>query len=64
MPAVWKWADQQAYMIGAILILMGVFLLQFGGKHYLTSIFMINTFGMMCLILCLLFGIVMPTVTP
>jgi hypothetical protein len=43
---------------------MGIFLIHLGGKYYLTSIFVINSFGMMCLIMITLFAIVMPDSTP
>jgi len=64
MPALWRWADNYSYVIGAVLIVVGSGLIQFGGKHYLASIVTINTFGMMFLILFSLFGIVMPFSTP
>lgn len=64
MPALWRWADTYAYLIGALLIVVGSCLIQFGGKYYLASIVTINTFGMMFLVLFSLFGIVMPFSTP
>ena len=51
-------------MIGVLLIVLGVGLIQFGGKHYLASIVTINTIGMMFLVLFSIFGAVMPFSTP
>lgn len=64
MPALWRWAGNYAYIIGTILMLIGIALIQFGGKHYLASIVTINCLGMTFLVLFSMFGIVMPYSTP
>lgn len=64
MPALWRWAENWSYLIGAILMLLGVGLVQYGGKHFLASIVAINSLGMTFLVLFSMFGIVMPFSTP
>ena len=64
MPALWRWADNHCYLIGAVLMLIGFGLVQYGGKHYLASIVTINSLGMFCLMLFTLFGNFMPYSTP
>mmetsp|Transcript_4438 Transcript_4438/g.7558 ORF Transcript_4438/g.7558 Transcript_4438/m.7558 type:complete len:311 (+) Transcript_4438:493-1425(+) len=64
MPAFWRWVESNAYFVGGLLVLVGALLLQYGGKHYMASIFIISSFGQACVVLSLIFGLLMPESTP
>ena len=64
MPPVWRWIDSNHILICAILLIMGVSLLIFGGRYYLATMATISTFGMSCLLLVILYGFILPSTTP
>ena len=64
LTALWRWIEANRYIIGLFLLGVGVTLVEFGGKHYLASMFTISTFAMMVFVLTLLFYFVLPTTSP
>lgn len=64
IPPLWRWVDNNVYLLAATLVTLGSILLHMGGKHYIPSIGLINTFGMTCFMLTFLFTMIMPQSTP
>lgn len=64
MPALWRWTDANTYVIGALLILMGALLIQFGGKYDTASLCTIASFGNTCIVMLFLYGFILPDITP
>lgn len=64
LTALWRWVAANKPIIGIFLLSLGVVLVEFGGKHYLASMFTISTFAMMVFLLTILFYFVLPTTTP
>jgi hypothetical protein len=64
MPPVWRWVEQNRFLMCAVLVVVGGLLLAVGGRYYLATMATISTLGMTCLMLTLLYGLVMPTTTP
>jgi len=64
MPALWRWTDANNYLIGAVLILLGGCLIQFGGKYDTASLCIIASFGNFIVVMLFLFGVVLPDLTP
>lgn len=64
LTALWRWVAENRYFVGCVLLLLGALLCEFGGKHYLASMFTISTFAMMITIVTLLFSFIMPSSTP
>ena len=51
-------------LIAIVLILLGLCLIQFGGKYYMASMCITAAFLMTCIMMCILYGIVLPHSTP
>lgn len=64
MPPLWRWTSSNSILIAIVMIVLGYLLLQYGGKYFMASMCIIATFGMTCIILCVLYGLLMPSSTP
>lgn len=64
LPPLWKWTDQNHWLICAVLIVVGTTFLTVGGRYYLGTMAFVSTFGMSCLMLTFLYGFVLPHTTP
>ena len=64
LTALWRWVGNNSFLVGAFLIAIGCVLTEFGGKHYLASMFTISSFAMMITLIALLFSFILPTSTP
>lgn len=61
---LWRWVTNQKYLVAVLFCGLGGALLSYGGKHYMASIAIMATLNAIFVSLMLLFGKVMPNITP
>ena len=64
MPPLWRWASNNSVIIAVALVIMGISLIQFGGKHYMVSMCIVGAFLMTCIMMSILYGALLPASTP
>jgi hypothetical protein len=64
MPPLWRWTSSNYVVIGVVFILLGLCLVQFGGKYYMVSMCIIAAFLMTSSLMCVMYGMLLPNETP
>ena len=64
MPSLWRWVDNNYFLITFVFCSTGLALLGFGGKHYMASIATMATLNTCVMLINVIFGSVLPSSTP